>query len=89
MILAAAGTLLARARSTAAERTTPDSAEERLSRLEQSASESAQLLHDIAAQVHALTAVQDRTAKRAQVALVCAIAAVALAAAACVLVLRS
>lgn len=88
MILAAADTLLARARSSKTGGQTPDSAE-RLSKLEQSSNESAQLLHDIAKQVHALTAVQKSTAKRAQVAVVLGIAAVALAAGACMLILLS
>jgi hypothetical protein len=88
MILAAADTLLARARSSKTGGKTPDSAE-RLSKLEQSSSESAQLLHDIAQQVHALTAVQNSTAKRAQVAVVLGIAAVALAAGAWMLILLS
>ena len=88
MILAAADTLLARARSSKTEGKTPDSAE-RLSKLEQSSNESAQLLHDIAKQVHALTAVQTSTAKRAQVAVVLGIAAVALAAGAWMLILLS
>lgn len=88
MILAAADTLLARAMSSKAGGKTPDSAE-RLSKLEQSSNESAQLLHDIAKQVHALTEVQKSTAKRAQVAVVLGIAAVALAAGACLLILLS
>jgi hypothetical protein len=88
MLLAAADTLLARARSSKTGGTTPDSAE-RLSKLEQSSTESAELLHDIANQVHALTAVQTSAAKRAQLALVLAIAAVVLAAGACLLVLLS
>lgn len=88
MILAAAETLLARARASKTGGKTPDSAE-RLSKLEQTSNESAQLLHDIAQQVHALTAVQKSTAKRAQVAVVLGIAAVALAAGACLLILLS
>jgi hypothetical protein len=88
MILAAADTLLARARSSKTGGATPDSTE-RLSKLEQSSAESAQLLHDIAQQMQALTTVQTSTAKRAQLALVLAIAAVALAAGACLLVLLS
>jgi hypothetical protein len=87
-ILAAADMLLARVRSSKPGGTTPDSAE-RLSKLEQSSNESAQLLHDIAKQMHALTAVQTNTAKRAQLAVVLAIAAVALAASACMLILLS
>lgn len=88
MILAAAETLLARTRSSRTGGKTPDS-EERLSKLEQSSKESAQLLHDIAEQVNALTAVQKSTAKRAQVAVVLGIAAVVLAAGACMLLLLS
>ena len=88
MILAAADALLARTRSSKTGSTTPDSAE-RLSKLEQSSNESAQLLHDIAKQVDALTKVQTSTAKRAQLAVVLAIAAVALAAGAFILVLLS
>jgi len=88
MILAAADTLLARARSSKTGGTTPDSAE-RLRKLEQSSTESAQLFHDIAKQLEALTAVQANTAKRAQLAVVLAIAAVALAAGACILILLS
>jgi len=89
MILAAADALVARARSSSrTEGKTPDSAE-RLSKLEQSSVESAQLLHDIAEQVYALTALQKSTAKRAQVAVVLGIAAVALAAGACMLILLS
>jgi hypothetical protein len=88
MILAAADALLARARSSKTGGPPPDSAE-RLGKLEQSSKESAQLLHDIAQQVLALTAVQKSTAKRAQVAVVLGIAAVALAAGACMLILLS
>ena len=86
MILAAADTLLARARSSKTGGTPSDSAE-RLSKLEQSSKESAELLHDIAKQLDALTAVQKNTAKRAQAAVVLGIAAVVLAAGACLLVL--
>jgi hypothetical protein len=88
MILAAADTLLARARSSKTGGTAPDSAE-RLRKLEQSSTESAQLLHDIAKQLDALTAVQANTAKRARLAVALASAAVALAAGACMLILLS
>jgi hypothetical protein len=88
MILAAADALLARARSSKTGGTTSDSAE-RLSKLEHSSNETAQLLHDIAQQVAALTAVQKSTAKRAQAALVLGIAAVVLAAGACLLIFLS
>ena len=88
MILAAADALLARTKSSKTGGATPDSAE-RLSKLEQSSNESAQLLHDMAKQVHALTTLQTSTAKRAQLALVLAIAAVALAAGAFMLILLS
>ncbi len=88
MVLAAADTLLARTRSSRTDGTTADSAE-RLSTLEHRLNESAQLLHDIATQMHALTAAQKNTAKRAQVAVVLAIAAVALAAGACLFILLS
>ena len=88
MILAAADTLLARARSSRPGGATPDGAE-RLSKLEQSANESAQLLHDIANQVHALTVLQNSTAKRARAAVVLGIVAVALAAIACLLIVMS
>ena len=88
MILAAADALVARARSSKTEGQTPDSAE-RLSTLEQSSTESAQLLHDIAEQVHALTALQKSAAKRAQAAVVLGIAAVALAAGAWMFILLS
>jgi uncharacterized heparinase superfamily protein len=76
VILAAADRLLARAGSSKTAGTT-------------AASEKAQLLHDIAKQVAALTAMQERTAKRARIAVVLGIAAVALAAGAFVLVLLS
>ncbi len=46
------------------------------------ANETAQLLHDMAEQLTALTAMQDRTAKRARLAVVLSIAALALAASA-------
>ena len=75
MILAAADGLLARARSSKSEGT--------------SASETAQLLHDIAKQVSALTAMQEQTAKRARLGVALGIAAVALAAAAFLLVVMS
>jgi len=88
MILAAADTLLARTRSSHTEGRTRDSAE-RLSKLEQTSNESAQLLHDIAKQADALSAVQKSTAKRAQVAVVLGIAAVALSLGACLLILLS
>jgi hypothetical protein len=88
IILAAADTLLARTRSSKTGGTPPDNAQ-RLSKLEQSSVESAQLLHDIAKQVDALTKVQTNTAKRAQLAVVLAIAAVVLAAGACILILLS
>ena len=88
MILAAAETLLVRARSSNTEGKTQDNTE-RLSKLEQSSAESAQLLHDIAKQMDALSAVQKSTAKRAQVAVVLGVAALALALGACVLILVS
>ena len=88
MILAAADSLLARTRPGKTGGTTVNSAE-RLSKLEQSSNESAQLLHDIAKQLDALTKVQTSTAKRAQLAVVLAIAALALAAGACMLILLS
>ncbi len=74
-ILAAADGLLARARSSKTESAT--------------ANEAAQLLHDIAKQVSALTAMQERTAKRTRIAVALGIAAVALAAGAFMLVLLS
>jgi hypothetical protein len=88
MILAAAESLLDRARSSNAEGKTQDSAE-RLHKLEQRSAESAQLLHDIAAQMAALSAVQKSTAKRAQIALGLGIAALALALGACLFILLS
>ena len=88
MILAAAETLLVRARSSNTEDKTQDNTE-RLNRLEQSSAESAQLLHDIAEQMDALSAVQRSTAKRALVALVLGATALALALVACILILRS
>lgn len=87
-ILAAADSLVARARSGRTEAATPDSAE-RLRKLEQRADESAQLLHDIAKQVVALTAMQESTAKRARAAVALGIAALALAAGAWLFVLLS
>lgn len=75
MILAAADRLLARAEPSKTEGTT--------------ASETAQLLHDIAKQVAALTAMQERTAKRARVAVVLGIAALALATGVLMVVLLS
>ena len=88
MILAAAETLLDRARSSNTQGKTQDNTE-RLSKLEQSSAESAQLLHDIAKQVDALSAVQKSTAKRAQVAVVLGGAALALALGAWILILVS
>ena len=88
MILAAAETLLVRARSSNTEDKPQDNTE-RLNRLEQSSAESAQLLHDIAEQMDALSAVQRSTAKRALVALVLGATALALALVACILILRS
>ena len=79
-LLAAADTLLARARTGKAE-SAADTAE-RFRRLEQSAGESAQLLHDIVQQLHALTAMQEKAEKRARIALTLGIVAVGLAAAA-------
>jgi hypothetical protein len=66
MILAAADRLLARAGTSKANDTV--------------ANETAQLLHELAEQVTALTAMQDRTAKRARLAVALSIAALALAA---------
>jgi hypothetical protein len=85
-LLAAADTLLARARSGKTEASPPDSAE-RLRTLEQHAGESAQLLRDLAGQVHALTAMQEKTAKRARVALALGITGVVLAVIASLVVL--
>ena len=68
MILAAADRLLARAGTSKTDGTV--------------AKETAELLHEMAQQVTALTALQDRTAKRARVAVVLSIAAFALATAA-------
>lgn len=89
-ILAAADSLLARARPGKAEAATPtpDGAE-RLRKLERSAEESAQLLHDIAQQVYALTAMQEKSAKRVRGAVALGIAAAALAAGAWLFVLLS
>ena len=75
MILAAADRLLARAGTGKTDGTV--------------ANETAQLLHDMAEQVTALTAMQDRTAKRARVAIVLSIAALALAAGAFLFVVLS
>jgi ABC-type enterochelin transport system substrate-binding protein len=88
MILAAAETLLVRAKSSNTEDKTQDNTE-RLGKLEQRSTESAQLLHDIAMQMDALSAVQKSTAKRAQVAVVLGMAALALALGACMLILLS
>jgi hypothetical protein len=75
MLLAAADKLLARAGTSKTDGSV--------------ANETAQLLHDLAEQMTALTAMQDRTAKRAQVALVLSIAALALAAGAFLFVVLS
>ena len=75
MILGAADRLLARAGASKTDGTV--------------ATETAQLLHDVAQQVTALTAMQDRTAKRARVAVVLGIAALALAAGAFLFVVLS
>jgi hypothetical protein len=88
MILAAAETLLVRAKSSNTEGKTQDNSE-RLSRLEQSAAESAELLHDIAQQMDALSAVQKNTAKRALIAVVLGTTALALALGAWMLILLS
>jgi hypothetical protein len=80
-LLAAADTLLARAR-TSRPGGGPQDGAARLHKLEQSAAESAQLLHDMAAQVSALTEMQERTAKRARLAVGLAIGAIVLSAAA-------
>ena len=74
-ILAAADRLLARAGASKTEGTV--------------ATETAQLLHDMAEQVAVLTAMQDRTAKRARVAVLLSIAALALAAGAVLFVVLS
>ena len=87
-LLAAADTLLARARSGKSDAATADTVE-RLRKLEQSADESAQLLHDIANQVAALTAMREKDAKRARLAVALGAAAVAVAAGACLLVFLS
>ena len=75
MLLAAADRLLARAGSTKTDGTV--------------ANEAAQLLHDLAEQVTALTAMQDRTAKRVRVAVALSAAALALAAGAFLFVVLS
>ena len=62
-MVAAAETLLGRARSGKPE-ATPQGVEERLGRVEQGSRESAQLLHELAHQVHALTVAQETVAKR-------------------------
>ena len=74
-ILAAADRLLARAGTSKTDGTV--------------AKEAAQLLHDLAEQVTALTAMEVRTAKRARVAVVLSIAALALAAGAFLFVVLS
>ena len=75
MLLAAADRLLARAGTSKSDSTVTN--------------ETAQLLHDVAEQMTALTAMGDRTAKRAQIALVLSIAALALAAGAFLFVVLS
>ena len=75
MLLAAADKLLARAGTSKPDGTV--------------ANETAQLLHNMAEQVTALTAMQVRTAKRAQVAVALSIVALALAASAFLFVMLS
>lgn len=79
-LLAAADALLARRSGRTSAATLEN--EERIRKLEQSADESAQLLHGIAGQVHALTEMQAKTAKQARIAIALSILAVILAAAA-------
>lgn len=86
LILAGADALLARLRSAPGQREKTDPAE-RLSRLEESSTETARLLHQIAQHVDALAAAQRATAKRVQIALVLAVVAAALSLGACVIVL--
>jgi hypothetical protein len=85
-LLAAADALLARSKSGTTDAAAPDTVA-RLRKLEQSADESAQLLRDLAEQVHALTAAQQHTARRARVAVGLGIAALVLAAAAALVLL--
>jgi hypothetical protein len=84
-LLAAADALLAR-RSGRTNAAALES-DERLRKLEQTADESAQLLHGLAAQVQALTEMQAKAAKQARIALGLAIVAVLLAAAAVLVIL--
>ena len=75
MILAAADKLLARSRAGKTNDTV--------------ANETAQLLHDMAEQVTALTAMHEQTAKRVRVAVVVSVVALALAAGAFLFVMLS
>lgn len=77
-LLAAADTLLARARSSKPEAMT-QGVEERLGRVEQGSRESAQLLRDIAQQINALTIAQEIAAKRARLGLILGIVALIVA----------
>lgn len=79
-ILAAADGLVARSRAARAEAdATARGIDDRLASLEQRSSETAQLVQDIAKQVHALTLAQEQTARRVRRTLILAAAALVVA----------
>jgi len=85
-ILAAADALVVRSRSAKADaHAAVRDIDGRLASLEQRSSETAQLVQDIAQQVHALTLAQEQTAKRVRAMLIMAVAALIVALAALVI----
>lgn len=74
-ILAAAKRLLVTAGASQT-RADHQNVEARLQRLEQTSMESARLLEDVAQQIHALTLVQEQTARKARIAIAVSVAAV-------------
>lgn len=85
LILAGAEALLTRLRSGEVQRDATDPAE-RLTRLEESSTETANLLHQLAQQVNTLAAAQRATARRVQIALVAGLFAAVLSLIACLVV---
>ncbi len=86
LIIAGAEALLTRLRSGQVQREATDPAD-RLTRLEESSTETANLLHQLAQQVNTLAAAQRATAKRVQIALVVGLVAVMFSVIACLIVL--
>lgn len=86
LILAGADALLTRLRSGTGQREAGDPTD-RLSRLEESSTETARLLLQLAQHLDALAAAQRATARRVQIALILGSVAAALSLGACVMVL--